>query len=54
MWSILREITLCDPLLFYAGLLPCAVFKSVCVPCKDALVFFVIKNFVNNKKYRLI
>lgn len=50
MWSILREIFLCDPLLFYVGLLPCAVFKSIHVACKVAKVLFVIKNFVNHKE----
>lgn len=50
MWSILREIFLCDPLLFYVGLLPCAVFKSTHVACKVAKVLFVIKNFVNHKE----
>lgn len=50
MWSILREIFLCDPLLFYVGLLPCAVFKSIHVACKVAQVLFVIKNFVNHKE----
>lgn len=50
MWSILREIFLCDPLLFYVGLLPFAVFKSIHVACKVAKVLFVIKNFVNHKE----
>lgn len=50
MWSILREIFLCDPLLFYVGLLPFAVFKSIHVACKVAQVLFVIKNFVNHKE----
>lgn len=50
MWSILREIFLSDPLLFYVGLLPCAVFKSIHVACKVAKVLFVIKNFVNHKE----
>lgn len=50
MWSILREIFLCDPLLFYVGLLPCAVFKSIHVACKVAKVLFVIKKFVNHKE----
>lgn len=54
MWSIFREIFLCDFLLFYVGLLFCVVFKFVCVVCKDVIVFFVNKNFINNKKYRLI
>lgn len=50
MWSILREIFLCDPLLFYVGLLPFVVFKSIHVACKVAKVLFVIKNFVNHKE----
>lgn len=50
MWSILREIFLCDPVLFYVGLLPCAVFKSIHVACKVAKVLFVIKKL--NKSQR--
>lgn len=50
MWSILREIFLCDPLLFHVGFLPFAVFKSIHVACKVAKVLFVIKNFVNHKE----
>lgn len=50
MWSILREIFLSDPVLFYVGLLPCAVFKSIHVACKVAKVLFVIKKL--NKSQR--
>lgn len=50
MWSILREIFLCDFLLFYVGLLFCVVFKFIYVVCKVVKVLFVIKNFVNYKE----
>lgn len=50
MWSILREIFLCDFLLFYVGLLFFVVFKFIYVVCKVVKVLFVIKNFVNYKE----